>query len=232
MKPIQAVQADPSNAILFIIDVEKEPSWGGPTLPAQPAVLQPAGSRRATAASIVPTIRGLIDRCHAAGVRVIYIQSVRNHTEHQFTVYSTMPRHLKIGTPASEFFDEIRPNGMDIVVRKWDHDPWFETDLERVLAGVVPDPTRCQALITGGSINGCAFHAMLGFHARNYRVAMIMDAVYGSADAAAAYFSRPQYPTYPNITLTTAELITFSAGTAPERAVPQAARSSAASTAG
>lgn len=209
MKPIEAIQATPATAILFIIDVEKEPSFGGASTTLPPALDTP-GQPRATIRGIVPVIRGLLDTAHQSGVRVIYIQSVRNHCEHQFTVYSTTPRHLKIGTPASEFCDEIAPNGKDIVVRKWDHDPWFETDLERVLLGVVPDPTQCQALITGGSITGCAFHAALGFHARHYRPVIIMDAVYGSATAAGNYFSRTRYPTYPNVRLTRSDLIDFS----------------------
>lgn len=161
---------------------------------------------------IVPAIKGLLDKAHAAGVPVVFVQSIRNHTEPHYNLYG-VTKVLKIGTPASEFFDEITPqHPRDIVVRKWDHDPWFETDLDRVLKGIVPDPLGCQVLVTGGSITGFALHGAMGFQLRNYPTFIVMDAVYGNPVKAGELFSRTRYPSFPNIQLTNAGMISFSSG--------------------
>ena len=96
------------------------------------------------------------------------------------------------------------------LVRKWCHDPWYETDLERVLDGLVSDPTKCQAIITGGAITGCAGFGTAGFYIRDYRAVVVLDAVYGGPTAAANYFSRTSYPTLPNVYLTKSDLVQFS----------------------
>ena len=114
------------------------------------------------------------------------------------------------GTWYSQIVDELTPEPGDIVVRKWCHDPWYETDLERVLLGLVPDPTKCQVLISGGAMIGCAFFGATGFYIRNYRSVLVLDAGYGNPTLAAEHFSRSQYPIYPNIALTHSDLIQFS----------------------
>ena len=203
MKELQRFQAWPDNSILMVIDIDNE-TGKGPEGPVGPI------EHISTKEMIIPKVRKLIDQAHEVGVQVIYIQSVRTHLEPQFTVFDYHHMTRKIGTRASAIVDELTPESRDIVVRKWYHDPWFETDLERVLTGLVPDPTRCQALITGGAGTGCAFFGFNGFYVRNFQTVIVMDAVYGGPMIAAAHFSRTNYPTYPNVFLTKAELIEFS----------------------
>ena len=193
MKELQRFQAWPDNSILMVIDIDNE-TGKGPEGPVGPI------EHISTKEMIIPKVRKLIDQAHEVGVQVIYIQSVRTHLEPQFTVFDYHHMTRKIGTPESR----------DIVVRKWYHDPWFETDLERVLTGLIPDPTKCQALITGGAGTGCAFFGFNGFYVRNFQTVIVMDAVYGGPMIAAAHFSRTNYPTYPNVYLTKSELIEFS----------------------
>lgn len=203
MKPLQRVQANPSNAILVVIDMQKERNMRG-----GPSTDEP-NPHLSTREAIVPAVRGLVDRAHDAGVQVVYLQSVRNHLEPEFTIFE-YNHILKIGTWNSEFIDELTPLPQDIIVRKWCHDPWHETDLERVLMGLVPDPTRCQALITGGGALGCAFFGAMGFYVRNYWTVLVLDGMYGGPVSTANYFSRTHYPTYPNVLVSRSDLIEFS----------------------
>ena len=199
MKELRRIQANPDNSILLVIDMQKVRGGGLPE----------PNEERLTREAVIPAVRPLVDRAHEAGVPVIYVQSIRNHREPEFTVFEH-PLMLQIGTWHSEFFDDLMPEARDFIVRKWCHDPWYETDLERVLDGLVPDPTKCQAIITGGAIPGCAFFGTAGFYIRDYRAVVVLDAVYGRPMAAADYFSRTRYPTFPNVYLTQSDLIQFS----------------------
>ena len=202
MKELQRIQAHSDNSILMVIDIDNETNETVGGLP------EPNAERSAKPA-IIPKVRGLLDRAHDAGVQVIYVQSARTHLEPQFTVFEHAPTR-KIGTRNSDIVDALTPMPRDIIVRKWNHDPWYQTDLERVLNGLVPDPTKCQALITGGAGTGCAFFGTKGFYIRNYQTVFVTDAVYGGPTLAATHFSRANYPMYPNISLTRSDLIEFS----------------------
>ncbi|MGH7844537.1 MAG: isochorismatase family cysteine hydrolase [Candidatus Binatia bacterium] len=202
MKELRRIQADPEDSILVVIDMDNETSQTVGGLPEPNPELS-------TKRAIIPTVRRLIDRAHDVGVQVIYVQSVRNHREPQFTTF----RHAltrKIGTQNSRIVDELTPEPRDIIVRKWNHDPWYQTDLERVLDGLVTEPTKCQALITGGAGSGCAFFGTKGFYIRNFQTVFVVDAVYGGPTVAARHFSRTSYPTFPNIFLSRSEMIEFS----------------------
>lgn len=201
MKPLQNIQANRENSLLLVIDIENDFC--------RPGGMMFKEEKSEEVAGLISTTRRVIDEARAVGVPIIYVQSVRNHREPEFTVFEHY-RLLKFGTWYSQFVDELTPEPGDIVVRKWCHDPWYGTDLERVVQGLVPDPTKCQALITGGAMMGCAFFGATGFYIRNYRTVLVLDAGYGNPMQAGEHFSRSLYPTFPNITLTRSDLIQFS----------------------
>lgn len=209
MKDLRNIQATLNNSILLVIDMQKEKKpWKDKERGLYAGAYDPKWEL-STMEAIVPAVQPLVDRAHEAGIPVIYVQSIRNHREPEFTVFEH-PLMLQIGTWHSEFFDELIPEPRDFVVRKWSHDPWYETDLERILDGLVSDPTKCQAIITGGAITGCAGFGTAGFFIRNYQAVVVLDAVYGGPAAAANYFSRTSYPTFANVYLTKSNLIHFS----------------------
>ncbi len=207
MKGLQQIQADADNSLLVVIDMQKEQNMRSGGIPEPNA-------ERSTREAIVPAVQGLLDRAREARVRVIHVQSVRNHLESEFTVFEYNPI-LKIGTWNSEFIDEVAPLPGEIVVRKWCHDPWYETDLERVLNGLVTDPTKVQVLVAGGGGTGCYLLGVMGFYVRNYRTVAVVDAIYGGPTVTANHFSRTSYPTFPNIPLSRSDLIQFSKAAVP-----------------
>lgn len=207
MKPLQQVQVHPANSLLVVIDIQKEQNMRGfPT--------KEPNAHLSTREAIVPVVRRLIEQARETGVRVLHVQSVRSHLEPEFTVFEYNPI-LKIGTEAAEFFDEVAPLPREVVVRKWCHDPWYETDLERLMQGLYPEPTRWQVLVTGGAAIGCALFGAMGFAIRGYRTFMVLDGLYGGPTMAAEYFSRTRYPTFPNVLLTRSQHIEFSSEEAP-----------------
>ena len=200
---LSEVQVSAEDSVLVIIDIQKESD----NFVRGEEYTEP-NPEHENREAIVPTVRRLIDDAKHTGIPVIYVQSVRNHREPDFAVFGRIPI-LKLGTWHSEYADDIAPTGRDIVVRKFGADPWDETDLEPVLNAFVSDPSKCKVLLTGGSITGCALYGVLGFHVRNYQVVVLMDAVYGPRQEAADYFSRSQFPTFPNIILSRTDLVEF-----------------------
>ncbi len=199
MQALQTIQINPSNAILVIVDMENE-------------FCKPGGKRYSeTGARIMPgvisAIGGLAERCRHAGIPVIYVQSVRSHEEPEFTVFGHEPI-LKAGTWATEIVDELKPREGDMLIRKFSHDPFYKTDLDRVLEETVTDPTRYYAIVTGGAVNVCVYHAVLGFHLRNYWTVVPVDSVFYRFDSgnqrALEQFSMDAYP---NVSLSRSDLI-------------------------
>ena len=129
-----------------------------------------------------------------------------------WTQYKTQDSNLASHTVwAVEIVEELKPQERDIIVQKFSHDPFFRPDLDRVLDRLVPDPTRYYAIVTGGAVNVCAYHTVMGFHLRNYWTVVPVDSVYYSSDAdnqrALEQFS---HPAYPNVFLSRSDLIEVS----------------------
>ncbi len=203
MKELRKIQANADNSILVVIDMQK-----GQVSKTYWSDVEP-NPEKSTSTAIIPTVRRLVDQAHEARVPVISVYSVRNHRGPEYTLFQYTPG-LGVGSQESEFFDELMPEPQDTIVRKWCYNPWHETDLERVVEELVPNPATCQVLITGGSISGCAFYGTLGFYVRGYQAVIVLDAVYGPPTVAGNYFSRTSYPTYPNIFLTRSDMVQFS----------------------
>jgi nicotinamidase-related amidase len=205
MKELTSVSVSQDDSVLIVIDFDNVPD-----LDPKARTIPEPNAEESTKARVLPVVRRLLDGAHDAGIPVIYLQSVRHRRQRQFTVFGS--RSVRsFGTWNSEIVDQIAPESDDIVVRKWDHDPWFETDLEKLLAALAPDPTVCKVLVTGGGGAGCALFGALGFYARDFQTYYVMNALYGARTVAARLFSRTTYPTFPNVHLTAAELIEFRA---------------------
>ncbi len=202
MKTLQKVHINPANAILVIVDAENY-------------FCHPDSPRYTEAAArvlphAVAALGDLADRCRNAGVPVIYIQSVRTLQEPEFTLFGRKPC-LEIGTWDSEIIDELKPHPGDIIVQKFCHDAFYRTELDEVLQKLVPDPLKCHAIVTGGGIAACLFHAVQGFYLRNYWTVVPIDCTYygqeRSREIALELYSRESYP---NIFLSQADMIEVS----------------------
>ncbi|MFC2067600.1 isochorismatase family cysteine hydrolase [Chloroflexota bacterium] len=199
MKPLQHIYINPGNSILIIVDMENDFCKLGGKL------------RSETSTQIMPgaisTIQGLAERCRSASIPIIYIQSVRTLKEPQFIVFGLKPS-LEIGTWAVEIVDELRPHEGDIIVQKFPHDPFYRTNLDKILERLILDPARYYAIVTGGSITVCAYHTIMGFYLRDYWTVVSIDSVYYLSESgkqrALEQFSERAYP---NVFLSRSNLI-------------------------
>ena len=202
MKTLQNITINPDNAVLVIVDMQNEfCKPGGKIYTETSSRIMP---------SVISSIRGLKVRARDAGIPIIYIQGVRTLKEPEFTVFNNF-HHIKLGTRAAGIIEDLRPDQEDTVVKKFCHDPFYKPDLDTILQKLVPDPTRCCAIITGGTIDVCVYHTVMGFHLRDYWTVVLLDSVYYLNDSdcrrALEQFSGPAYP---NVFLSRSDLITIS----------------------
>jgi nicotinamidase-related amidase len=203
VKELQPIHVNPANAVLTVVDVQNRSchpdgeSWDAAKARVVPAALA--------------VITSLVGRARDTGVPIVYIQSVRTHDEPEVTVFG-YPKRMKIGTWDVEIVDDIRPRPDDIVVQKFSHDAFYQTELDAVLERLVPDPTAHYALLVGGATNLCVYHAVMGFYLRNFWTVVVTDGVYcrtdEARDRALEQFSDRSYP---NIFLTRSDLVDVSA---------------------
>jgi len=126
---------------------------------------------------VISAIQGITERARAAAIPIIYIHSMRTLQEPEFAIFGTEPK-LERDTWSAEIVEKLEPHEGDIIVPKFSHDPFYKTDLDKVLDTLVADPTRYYAIITGGAINVCLYHAVMGFHVRNYLTVVPVDCVF------------------------------------------------------
>jgi nicotinamidase-related amidase len=200
VKALHNIYVNRDNAILVVVDVENEfCKPGGKMYNETIAKIMP---------SVVPAIQKLLEQARSASIPIIYIQSMRTLEEAEFTVWKLKPI-LKQGTWASEIVDEIKPQKDDFVVPKFTHDPFLRPDLDKVLRKLVSDPTKHYAIVTGGAVNVCLYHTVMGFHLRDYWVVVPIDSVYYMSEAgyqrALEQFS--EGGPYPNVFLSRSDLI-------------------------
>ena len=87
MKLEQAVDINPANSILIVVDVQNEfCKPGGARYTNTNARLMPA---------VIPAIQGLVEKVRAAKIPIIYVHSVRTLKETEFTVKQRGVQWLK-----------------------------------------------------------------------------------------------------------------------------------------
>lgn len=201
IKALQNFTVNHENAILVIVDMQNE-------------FCKPGGklfndTSRRIMPQVISAICGLANQARQAGIPVVYIRGGRTLKEPEFTIFG-VPPHLKLGTWSAEIIEELKPHPEDIVIQKFSHDPFYNTDIDRILRKLVSDATKCHAIVTGGAVNVCLYHAVMGFHLRDYWTVIPVDTVYYFNDddnlRAMEQFS---HMAYPNVFLSRSDLIKF-----------------------
>ena len=159
----QLLEISPENSGLIIVDMQSEGcERHGPTLK-----------------PVIENIRALLDRFRQANGKIIHIQSVRPKDHPEFTVFGKEYSLIE-NTPAVEFIEELRPQANEIVVQKFSHDCFYQTTMEDELRKMDLRRCRDRIVVTGIGSNNCVYHAVIGFHIRNYFVIVPEDCIHAS----------------------------------------------------
>jgi ureidoacrylate peracid hydrolase len=161
--PKQLLEISPENSGLIIVDMQSEGcERHGPTLK-----------------PVIKNIRALLDRFRQANGNIIHVQSVRAKDHPEFTVFGKEYSLIE-NTPAVEFVEELKPFQNEIVVQKFSHDCFYQTTMEDELGKMDLRPCRDRIVVTGIGSNNCVYHAVIGFHIRNYFVIVPEDCIHAS----------------------------------------------------
>lgn len=185
----------PEHTGLVIVDMQREGcERHGPTLK-----------------PVIQKIRSLLDRFREANSKIIHVQSVRPTDHPEFTVFGK-EYSLVIDTPAVDFVDELVPLPNEPVVQKFSHDCFYNTTMGDVLRKLDLQTCRDRIVVTGIGSNNCVYHAVIGFHIRNYFVTVPEDCIHASrAEGQAFALSQFRSPAYNfNIDVVQSEQLGFS----------------------
>jgi nicotinamidase-related amidase len=157
------IELSPENCGLVVVDMQAEGcERHGPTLK-----------------PVIKNIRQLLDRFRAANGKIIHVQSVRTKDHPEFTIFGK-DYSLIDGTPAVEFVEELKPLPDEIIVKKFSHDCFYQTTMEENLKRLDLRSCRDRIVVTGIGANNCVYHAVIGFHIRNYFAIVPQDCVHAS----------------------------------------------------
>ena len=162
---------------------------------------------------VTQKIRALLNRFREAHGKIIHVQSVRPKNHPEFTVFGK-EYSLIIDTPAVDFVDELAPLPHEIIVQKFSHDCFYKTTMEDELRKLDLQSCRDRIVVTGIGSNNCVYHAVIGFHIRNYFVTVPEDCIHASrAEGQAFALSQFRSPAYNfNIDVVQSEQLSFSIG--------------------
>ena len=188
----RTIELTPQNSGLIIVDMQAE------------------GCERhgATLKPVIRNIRALLDRFRQVNGKIIHVQSVRAKDHPEFTFFGK-EHSLIENSSAVEFVDELKPDSSEVVVKKYSHDCFYQTVMEEQLKKYDLRPCRDHIIVTGIGSNNCVYHAVIGFHIRNYIVHVPEDCIHASrADGQEFALSQFRSPAYNyNVSVTRSEHI-------------------------
>ena len=188
----RAIELSPQGSALIIVDMQAE------------------GCERhgAGVKLVIRNIRALLDRFRQVNGKIIHVQSVRTKDHPEFTFFDKEYSLIE-DSPAVEFVEELKPDSSEVVVKKYSHDCFYQTSMEEQLKNFDLRPCRDRIVVTGIGSNNCVYHAVIGFHIRNYIVYVPEDCIHASR-AEGQQFALNQFrsPAYNfNISVTRSENI-------------------------
>ena len=160
---------------------------------------------------VIQNIRSLLNHFRQVNGKIIHIQSVRPKDHPEFTFFGKEYSLLE-NSPAVEFVEGLEPHADEIVVKKYSHDCFYQTSMEEQLKKLGLQGCRDHVVVTGIGSNNCVYHAVIGFHIRNYYVHVPEDCIHASRpegqEFALSQFRSPAYDF--NVKVTRSEYIQLS----------------------
>lgn len=128
---------------------------------------------------VISGIHSLLDRYRRLDGKIIHVQSVRSKNHPEFTVFGRKYGLLE-GSAGVEFVDALKPLPKENVVQKTSHDCFYKTSMESILEQLNLRPCRDTIVVTGIGSNNCVYHAVVGFHIRNYFTVVPEDCIHAT----------------------------------------------------
>ena len=129
------------------------------------------------ARSIVPNIKKLVEKCRQISVPIIYANhSFRPDALDRGLMFDFWPvladGCLAQGSEGADIYSELKPEGGDIIVRKFRYSAFFNTELDTILRKLGRD----SLIITGTLTEFCCESTARDAFFRDYKVLFVSDA--------------------------------------------------------
>lgn len=135
---------------------------------------------------VIFKIRSLLDRYRGVNAKIIHVQSIRSKNHPEFTVFGRKYGLLE-GSAGVEFVDALKPLPGERIVQKTSHDCFYKTSMESILEEFDLRPCRDTIVVTGIGSNNCVYHAVVGFHIRNYLTIVPEDCIHATHSEGQAF---------------------------------------------
>ena len=166
-KKYKELALDPGLTALVVIDMENDFCKPGGKL------YHPEGVDE-----VIPQCRKLLEQCRAEGIRVIFVQSLRDKDSPEFVRFGTAPFILR-NTWGSTYIEELTPREGEPIIEKKTHDCFHKTEMDALLARLPILPETHAIIVMGVAADVCVYHAVIGFHVRHYNVIVPIDCCAG-----------------------------------------------------
>jgi len=155
IKP-RSCNLEPNKTALIIVDMQKDFAYPD-------GKLYVPGSEK-----IIPSIKKLLDRARANGVRVVYTQDWHPENSPEFKIW---PKHCVAGSRGAEIVDELEPKPNELIIRKETYDAFYKTELERHLK----EASIENVIVTGVVANICVLHTAGSAALRGFKIVLPVD---------------------------------------------------------
>jgi len=180
MNAERSIELSPQSTALVIVDMQSE------------------GCERhgAGVKPVIQNIKALLGRFRQANGKIIHVQSVRTKDHPEFTFFGKEYSLIE-DSPAVAFVEGLEPAAGEPVIKKYSHDCFYQTSMEEQLKKFDLRPCRDHIIVTGIGSNNCVYHAVIGFHIRNYLIYVPEDCIHASrADGQQFALSQFRSPAY------------------------------------
>ncbi len=137
-------------------------------------VLAGAPLKAENAESIINPIKQEIEKAKTNFYPVIYLCDRHEEDDLEFRLY---PRHAVKNSEGEKIIEELRPEGNDIIVRKYSLSGFYNTELNEILKKLFIK----KLVITGIYSNICVLYTAFGAVIRGYDVDIVKKATIGTS---------------------------------------------------
>jgi nicotinamidase-related amidase len=151
------VALDPRRTALIVVDMQNDFVKEGGSL-----LVPDAGAT-------IPTIRGLVEKARASGVRRVFTQDTHDAGDPEWDIW---PEHARRGTWGWQIVEELAPREDELVIEKVRYDAFYGTHLDHFLRLWDVD----TVVVCGTVANICVHYTAASAALRWYHVVVPKDA--------------------------------------------------------
>ncbi|MBS7628268.1 cysteine hydrolase [Candidatus Bathyarchaeota archaeon] len=155
----EPMRVEAKGSAIVIVDMQRDFVEEGGRLYVGPSVRE-----------TIPKIHSLIAEGRRHRIPLIYTQDWHREGSPEFALWG---QHCLEGSDGADFIEGLKPEPMDYVVRKETYDPFYGTELERILRELLIR----RIVVVGTVSNICVLHTVSGASLRGIRSIVPVDCI-------------------------------------------------------